>query len=97
MKTLPLAEVRNHLSSLIDEVARTHDTLTITRKGVPTAVVLSVDDYESVMETLALINDPEDQARLAEAEESIATGDVTSGEEMTKLMAARHPRKAKTQ
>jgi prevent-host-death family protein len=96
MKTLPLAEVRNRLSSLVDEVARTHDTLTITRKGVPTVVVLSVEDYESVMETFALLNDPQDQARLAEAEASIAAGDVTSAEEMAKLMAARRQREAHT-
>jgi antitoxin YefM len=89
MTTLPLAEVRNHLSALVDEVARTHDTLIITRNGVPAAVVLSIADYESVMETLALVNDPDARARLAEAEESIAVGDVTTAEEMGDLMAAR--------
>jgi len=51
MTTLPLATVRDRLSALIDDVARTHDTLTITRNGTPSAVVLSVDDYESIMET----------------------------------------------
>ncbi len=94
MTTLPLATVRDRLSSLVDDVARTHDTLTITRNGTPTAVVLSIEDYESIMETLALLNDPVDQERLTESAESIQTGEVTSGEEMGELLAQRMRRDA---
>lgn len=89
MTTLPLATVRDRLSSLVDEVARTHDALTITRNGTPAAVVLSIEDYESIMETLALLNDPVDQERLTEAEASLEAGEVTSGEEMGELVAQR--------
>lgn len=89
MTTLPLATVRNRLSALVDDVARTHDTLTITRNGTPAAVVLSVEDYESIMETLALLNDPEDRERVAEAERSLDAGQVTLGEEMARLVTQR--------
>lgn len=89
MTTLPLASVRNRLSALVDDVVRTHDTVTVTRNGVPAAVVMSVDDYESIMETLALLNDPTDLRRLEDAEQGLATGDVTSGEEMGRLVAQR--------
>lgn len=89
MTTLPLATVRDRLSSLVDDVTRTHDTLTITRNGTPAAVVLSVADYESIMETLALINDPADQERLVEAERSVGDGDVTSGLDIGRLVAER--------
>ncbi len=89
MTTLPLATVRDRLSSLVEEVTRTHDTLTITRNGTPAAVVLSVDDYESMMETLALVTDPVDRERLDEAERSVAAGDVTAGEDMARLVAGR--------
>jgi antitoxin YefM len=94
MTTLPLATVRDRLSSLVDDVARTHDTLTITRNGTPAAVVLSIEDYESIMETLALLNDPVDQERLTEAAESLRTGEVTSGDEMGELLAQRMRRDA---
>lgn len=93
MTTLPLATVRDRLSSLVDEVARTHNTLTITRNGTPAAVVLSIDDYESIMETLALLNDPVDQERLAEAERSVAAGQLTSGDAMATLLAERAQRR----
>lgn len=89
MTSLPLATVRNRLSALVDDVARTHDTLTITRNGTPTAVVIAVDDYESIMETLALLNDPVDQQRLGEAQQAVDEGDVTHGAEAARLVAER--------
>ena len=89
MTTLPLATVRDRLSALVEDVNRTHDTLTITRNGTPAAVVISVDDYESIMETLALLNDPIDQQRLAEAQQAVASGDVTAGENVARLVADR--------
>jgi len=89
MTTLPLATVRDRLSALVEDVNRTHDTLTITRNGTPAAVVISVDDYESIMETLALLNDPIDQQRLAEAQQAVASGDVTAGEDVARLVADR--------
>lgn len=89
MTTLPLATVRDRLSSLVDDVIRTHDALTITRNGTPAAVVLSIADYESILETLALLNDPVDQQRLVEAEQSVEAGQVTSDEEMAQLLAER--------
>ena len=89
MTTLPLAKVRDQLSSLVDNVTRTHDTLTITRNGTPAAVVLSIDDYESIMETLELLNDPIDRQRLDEAERSIATGDVAERDEVDRLVTER--------
>lgn len=96
MTTLPLAEVRNRLSALVDEVSRTHDTVIITRNGVPTAVVVSADDYESIMETLALLNDPEDRQRLTEAEASVAAGDLTTAGELEELLRDRVRREAGT-
>lgn len=89
MPTLPLATARNRLSALVEEVTRTHDKLTITRNGTPAVVVISVDDYESIMETLALVNDPIDQRRLDEAQQAVATGDVTAAEDMARLVAER--------
>ena len=77
------------MSSLVDGVARTHDTLTITRNGVPAAVLVSSDDYESIMETLALFNETEDRSRLAEAQQSVGTGDVVGEDEMRLQMMRR--------
>ncbi|MEU1900995.1 type II toxin-antitoxin system Phd/YefM family antitoxin [Nocardiopsis dassonvillei] len=96
MTTLPLAEARNNLSKIVDEVERTHDAVTITRNGRPSAVVISVDDYESMMETFALLDSPEEQASLARAKEEYERGDVVTGDEMAELMRERARRETGT-
>ncbi|MFV2198624.1 MULTISPECIES: type II toxin-antitoxin system Phd/YefM family antitoxin [unclassified Nocardiopsis] len=95
MMMLPLAEARNKLSKIIDAVERTHDSITITRNGKPSAVVISVDDYESLMETFALLESPEEQERLREAEKSLEAGDVTTAEEMAELLRERVEREVR--
>ncbi|PDP88212.1 prevent-host-death family protein [Glycomyces fuscus] len=96
MTTLPLAEARNNLSKIVDEVERRHDAVTITRNGGPSAVVISVDDYESRMETFALLDSPEEQAGLAQAKEEYERGDVVTGDEMAELMRERARRETGT-
>jgi antitoxin YefM len=64
MKTLPLAEVKARLSSLVDHVARTDEEILITRNGRPAAVLVSPDDYEGWKETQAIRSDPEFMAEI---------------------------------
>jgi antitoxin YefM len=89
MKVEPLASVKAHLSALLDEVARTHEQYTVTRNGQPVAVILAADDYESLMETIALLSDQPAMERLAEAERAVSEGDLTTGAEMAAILAAR--------
>jgi antitoxin YefM len=94
MKVEPLASVKAHLSALLDEVSRTHEQYTVTRNGQPVAVILAADDYESLMETIALLGDQPALARLAEADQAVADGNLTTGEEMADILAARRQRPA---
>jgi antitoxin YefM len=94
MKVEPLASVKAQLSALLDEVARTHEQYTVTRNGQPVAVILAADDYESLMETIALLSDQPAMERLAEAERAVFEGELTTGEEMAAILAARRQRPA---
>ncbi len=89
MKTAPIADVKAHLSAIVDEVVRTHEQVTITRNGEPVVVVLAVEDYESLVETLALLDDQADRERLAEAEAAVAQGEYATRDEMAEVMEAR--------
>jgi antitoxin YefM len=70
MTTIPLAEARAQLSRLVDEAVRTHERIEVTRKGRRAVVILSADDYDSIMETLDILSDPDlmQDVRAAEAE-----------------------------
>ena len=66
---MPLAEVKNRLSEVVDEVEREHRRVVITKHGRPAVVVLSVEDLESLEETLDILGS--DQL-LADVRESLA-------------------------
>jgi antitoxin YefM len=89
MRTEPLATVKARLSAIVDEIARTHEQYTVTRNGTPVVVMMAADDFEALMETLALLRDQEGVQRLAEAERAVAAGDLTTRDEMAAIMAER--------
>jgi prevent-host-death family protein len=51
--------VKDHLSEVVDRVEREHDRVVITKHGRPAAVVVSIDDLESIEETLDVAGRPE--------------------------------------
>ena len=58
MRAVPLAMAKAKLSSLLDAVASSEETVTITRHGRPVAVLVSPDEFDGWQETLAIRADP---------------------------------------
>src|SRR5680860_589271 len=73
---LSLADVKNRLSEVVDTVERQHARVVITKHGRPSAVLVSVEDLESLEETLAIMSDPALMADLREAAADLASGRV---------------------
>lgn len=57
--SMALKDVKDHLSEVVDRVEREHDRVVITKHGRPAAVVVSIDDLESIEETLDVAGRPE--------------------------------------
>lgn len=92
MTVIPLAEARANLSRLIDEAVRTHQRIEITRNGARAAVVLSADDFDSLMETLDILADADLVGELHQAQLEANAGDVfTLDEVLNDLPAQRRP------
>ena len=53
---MSLADVKNRLSEVVERLEREHGRVVITKHGRPAAVVLSVEDLDSLEETLAVLN-----------------------------------------
>lgn len=53
----PLSEFRANVASYIEKVQRTKRPLVITQRGKSAAVMMSVTEYEALMEKLELLND----------------------------------------
>jgi antitoxin YefM len=84
MDRLPLADVKNRLSEVVEQVEVEHARVTITKHGRPAAVLISADDLESLEETLALLSDPGVLAQIRASRDELATG---QREVMTKEQA----------
>jgi antitoxin YefM len=66
---MSLKDVKNHLSEVVDKVEREHDRVVITKHGRAAAVLLSVDDLDSLEETLDILSRPK---LLAQIRDSLA-------------------------
>lgn len=74
MTTVPGADFRANMKSLLDHNEATHERIVITRNGHDPAVVLHPDDLESMEETIAILSDPELAATLRQSEAEIDAG-----------------------
>ena len=89
MTTMSLAEVKAHLSELVGRVSAQHERVTVTVHGRPSAVLLAVDDLESLEETIAVLSDSAAMQQLASAETEIAAGQGESEEQLAEAMRRR--------
>jgi antitoxin YefM len=85
---VPLGEFKNRLSELVDRIEHEHGRVVITKHGRPAAVMLSVDDLESLEETLEIMSNPQLLADIREARDEIARGELKpmSKDEMLELI-----------
>ncbi len=71
---MPLADVKNRLSEVVERLEREHGRVVITKHGRPAAVVLSIEDLEGLEETLDILSSPALMRRIKKAEAEIAAG-----------------------
>jgi antitoxin YefM len=74
---VPLADVKNRLSEVVDRLEREHGRVVITKHGRPAAVMLSLEDLESLEETLAVLSDSELVSAIRKADAEVAAGSTT--------------------
>jgi prevent-host-death family protein len=78
METLPLADVKNRLSEVVDRVTRQHDRVTITRNGRPVAILVSPDDLEALEETVSILSDRRELSALGRGLADLDAGRTVS-------------------
>ena len=57
-KTLPLSEVKTRLPELIAGVQEREEEVVVTKNGRPAAVLINVQEYARLKETLDVLSDP---------------------------------------
>lgn len=83
-KTLPISKVREELPTLVDRAQRLLEEVVITVNGKPTAILMSIDEFESWKETMEILADKELMEAIREGEEDIKAGRVVDFDKLVK-------------
>lgn len=76
MRIISFTKARNSLKSVLDHVVEDSDCTIITRRDSEDAVVMSMDHYNGLMESLYLLNSPANAAHLFKSFEQFQSGKV---------------------
>ncbi|CRI66140.1 conserved hypothetical protein [Thiocapsa sp. KS1] len=76
MRVVNFSEARNSLKTVIDQVIDDADYTIIARRDAPDAVLMSLDAFNSLMETVHLLKSPANAAHLARSIEQYRQGQI---------------------
>jgi antitoxin YefM len=74
MRVINFSEARNHLKSVIDQAVNDADYTIITRRDADDAVLMSLDHFNGLMETVYLLRSPANAQHLADSIKQYRSG-----------------------
>lgn len=77
MRIISFSDARNRLKSVLDQVSRDRDYTVISRRDAEDAVVMSLEQFNSLMETVHLLKSPANAAHLAKSIKQYQAGKTT--------------------
>lgn len=78
MRVVNFSEARNHFKSIVDQVINDADYTVITRRNASDAVTMSLDTFNSLMETVHLLRSPANATHLAQSTAEYRQGKTTA-------------------
>ncbi|MCY1515317.1 Antitoxin YefM [compost metagenome] len=76
MRVVNFSDARNNLKKVIDDVVNDSDFTIISRRDAPDAVLISLDSFNSLMETVHLLKSPANAAHLARSLAQMESGNT---------------------
>lgn len=71
-----MSRAKDRLNELVDAASRTREQVTITKNGSPAAVLVGVDEWEALQETLFWLSEPDIRESVAKARDELAEGEA---------------------
>jgi antitoxin YefM len=72
-KTLSLPEVQTRLPELVAGVQEREEEVIVTKNGRPVAILINIEEYTSLKETLDVLSDPGLMSQIAESRDFYKT------------------------
>lgn len=86
-KTLSITKARQDLFKIAEQVQKPNNFYTLSVEGEPKVVMMSFDEFDSMMETLEILSDPDIMDNIKKAEEEYENGEYVSWQEMKRELA----------
>jgi antitoxin YefM len=74
MRIISVTQVKAKINEYIEAVRDTRDQITITKNGAPAAVLIGIDEWESIQETMHWLSQPGVVESVQQSEADIAAG-----------------------
>jgi antitoxin YefM len=75
-KILPITKVKKEFLDVIKEMVEEESTITVTKNGMPVAVMMTQERYEGLLETIEILSDPKVVKALKASERDFRAGKV---------------------
>lgn len=79
MTTISYTHTRNNLAKVLEQAEENHEPIVVTRSGKKPSVIMSMDEFESLKETLHLLSSPNNALRMQKSLEDYNSGNFVSG------------------
>ena len=80
MTTISYTHTRNNLAKVLEQAEENHEPIVVTRSGKKPSVIMSMEEFESLKETLHLLSSPQNALRLQQSLADYEAGNfVTHG------------------
>lgn len=87
-KSTSISDARKNIFTIADEVQKPDNHYILTENGKAKAVIMSVDEYESILETIEVLQDfPDLQKDIDELNRDIASGEWKNYTTLDKILA----------
>ncbi len=86
-KTVTASQARNNFFAILKEIEVPGVSVTITYEGLPKGVLMSVEEFDGLMETLDITAHPEEVAAIEEGMREKERGEVVTLEEFKRSLS----------
>ncbi|MBU1179735.1 type II toxin-antitoxin system Phd/YefM family antitoxin [Patescibacteria group bacterium] len=82
--TITLTEARKKIFEIAEKVQKPNNFYTLTERGKPKAVILSAEEFDSIIETMEIMSDPKILKKIEQAEKEYERGEYVSLDELAR-------------
>lgn len=81
-EVIPITQAKRDFLDVMRKVEELDETIAITKKGVPVGVLINIERYEGLLETIDILSDEETMRSLKRTQKEVKKGKFFTHEEV---------------